>query len=227
MRSGSHFGYFYFRSAFVTSASLYLKLPTVDHNILESDFGICGDVLKWFRSYLTERVQRIIVNQQSYKTFNLSYGVPQGSCLGRALFLLYASRLFEVVKKHLPSVHGYADDTQLYVSFRPDSFAAHDQTIKAIENCIADVRAWLVSHRLMFNDSKTEFLIVSLLRQLSKVTMASIKIGDCDIQPLKHIRNLGTWFDNHMSMNIHIGKVCSKAFRGLYNIRQIRKYLSA
>ena len=28
-------------------------------------------------------------------------------------------------------------------------------------------------------------------------------------------------------MNIHIGKVCSKAFGGLYNIRQIRKYLSA
>ena len=30
-----------------------------------------------------------------------------------------------------------------------------------------------------------------------------------------------------MSMNTHIGKVCSKVFRGLYNIRQIRKYLSA
>ena len=56
--------------------------------------------------------------------------------------------------------------------------------------------------------------------------MASIKVGDCDIQPLKHVRNLGTWFDNHMSMNIHIGKVFSKAFRGLYNVGQIRKYLS-
>ena len=43
----------------------------------------------------------------------LNYSVPQGSCLGPVLFLLYASRLFEVVKKHLPSVHGYADDTQL------------------------------------------------------------------------------------------------------------------
>jgi hypothetical protein len=29
-----------------------------------------------------------------------------------------------------------------------------------------------------------------------------------------------------MSMDIHIGKVCSKAFRSLYNIRQIRKFLS-
>ena len=109
------------------------------------------------------------------------------------------------------------------MSFRPDSFAAQDQAIKAIENCIADVRAWLVSHRLMFNDSKTEFVIIGSSQQLSKVAMASIKVGDCDIQPLKHVRDLGTWFDNHMSMNIHIGKVCSKAFRGLYNIR---KYLS-
>ena len=155
-----------------------------------------------------EVVQRVIVNEQSSKTFHVNYGVPQGSCLGPVLLLLYASRLFEVVKKHLPSVHGYADDTQLYVSFRPDSFAAQDQAIKAIENCIADVRAWLVSHKLMFNDSKTEFLIIGSSQQLSKVTMASIKIGDCDIQPLKHVRNLGTWFDNHMSMNIHIGKVC-------------------
>ena len=31
-----------------------------------------------------------------------------------------------------------------------DSSAAQDQAIKVIENCIADVRAWLVSHRLMF-----------------------------------------------------------------------------
>ena len=117
---------------------LSAAFDTVDHNILinilESDFGICGDVLKWFRSYLTGRVQRVIVNQQSSKTFNLNYGVPQGSCLGPVLFLLYASRLFEVVKKHLPSVHGYDDDTQLYVSFRPDSFAAQDQAIKATEN---------------------------------------------------------------------------------------------
>ena len=51
-----------------------LALDTVDHNILinilESDFGICGDVLKWIRSYLTGRVQRVIVNQQSSNTFN-------------------------------------------------------------------------------------------------------------------------------------------------------------
>ena len=70
----------------------------------------------------------------------------------------------------------------------------------------------------MFNVSKTEFLIIGSSQQLSKVTMASIKVGNCDIQPLKHVRNLGTWFDNYMSMNTHIGKVCFIILGKLGNI---------
>ena len=34
---------------------------------------------------------------------------------------MYASKLFEVVKNHLPNIHAYADDTQKYLSFKPDS----------------------------------------------------------------------------------------------------------
>jgi len=64
-----------------------------------------------------------------------------------------------------------------------------------------------------------QFLIIGLWQQLSKVTIASIEVGYCNIQLLKHVRNLDTWFDNHMFMNTRIGNVCSKAFRGLYNIR--------
>ena len=40
------------------------------------------------------------------------------------------------------------------------------------------------------------------------------------------VRNLGAWFDNHMSMDTHAVKVCSKAVRGVYTIRQIKKFLS-
>ena len=32
--------------------------------ILQSDFGVFGDALQWFRSYLSERKQHVIVNQQ-------------------------------------------------------------------------------------------------------------------------------------------------------------------
>ena len=78
----------------------------------------------------------------------------------------------------------------------------------------------------MINDAKTEFLIIGTRQQLEKTSTESIIIGDTLIKPLESVRNLGSWFDAHMRMNVHIGKICSKAFRGLYNIRQIRKFLT-
>ena len=64
------------------------------------------------------------------------------------------------------------------------------------------------------------------VNNLKKTCIESITIGDTVIKPLESIRNLGSWFDAHMRMNVHIGKICSKAFRGLYNIRQIRIILT-
>jgi len=46
-----------------------------------------------------------------------------------------------------------------------------------------------------------QFLNIGSWQQLSKVTIASNKVGDCDIQPFKGVRNLGTWFDNHNCVN--------------------------
>lgn len=91
---------------------------------------------------------------------------------------------------------------------------------------VADVRAWLTFHKLKFNDNKTEFIIIGTRQQLAKVDIPSLRLGSADITPLTSIRNLGMWFDEHLSMSDHVSKTCSKAFRGLYNIRQIRKFLT-
>jgi len=95
-----------------------------------------------------------------------------------------------------------------------------------VEACISDVRAWLIHNRLRINDLKTEFLVVGSRLQLSKIATDSITVGDSTIQPVNSVRNLGTWFDSNMSMSIHIGKIFSKAFYGLYKIRQLRKFLN-
>ena len=73
--------------------------------------------LEWFRYYLDGRFQRVMVQGNLFQS--LDFGVPQGSCLWPLLFTIYASKLFNVIKLHLPTVHCYADDTQLYVSFSP------------------------------------------------------------------------------------------------------------
>ena len=78
----------------------------------------------------------------------------------------------------------------------------------------------------MMNDDKTEFLVIGTKPQLSKVNIDNLTIGDCSIERHSPVKNLGIWFDSHMSMNHHITKTCSAAFYHLYNIRRIRKFLS-
>ena len=104
---------------------LSAAFDTIEHsillNILQQDFGVVGTALNWFDSFLSGRKQRILVGDKTSDDFNLNCGVPQGSCMGPILFTLYVSRLFNIISQHLPSVHGYADDNRIYLSFRPCS----------------------------------------------------------------------------------------------------------
>ena len=62
---------------------------------LQHDIGISGVLLQWFKSYLSNRSQRIEVQGTLSKKFNLECGVPQGSCLGPLLYIVYAAKLFK------------------------------------------------------------------------------------------------------------------------------------
>ena len=80
--------------------------------------------------------------------------------------------------------------------------------------------------KLMLNDDKTEFLIIGMERQLSRVSIDKIKNGQAEVSHVSTVRNLGTWFDSHLNMSTHVTKASTSAFYYLYNIRHIRKYLS-
>ena len=78
------------------------------------------------------------------------------------------SRFLNIVSQHLPSAHSYADDNQIYLSFRPCSIHSEINAGSGIKKCIAYVRSWFIGNRLMINDSKTDFLIIGTRQQLEK-----------------------------------------------------------
>ena len=209
---------------------LSAAFDTVDHNIaldvLHSKYGISGLALDWHKSYLSGRKQCVNINGTHSKISELAYGVPQGSCLGPVLFTQYASSLFDVIHQHLDDAHGYADDHSLYLPFSPNSVLSQKEAITRMENCLIDVKSWMLSFKLKMNDSKTEFMIVGSRQQLDKLCVDSIKVGDSVVTAVDNVRDLGAYLDKNMSMGAHIDAKCKAAFKQLYNLRRIRKYLT-
>ena len=87
-----------------------------------------------------------------------------------------------------------------------------------MEKCIADVRSWMINDKLMLNDDKTESPVIGTNKQLSNVSVSSIRVGDVDVIPVYSAKNLGSWFDSHMDIARHITKTWGSAFFYLYNI---------
>lgn len=182
---------------------------TVDHG---SSFGIHGETLEWFSSYLLGRSQRILFDGIKSDSFDLRFGVPQGRYLGPLLFVVYASNLFEIIHAHLPNVHCFADDTQLYLACNPNSPTDQAEAVCVMERCISDLTKWMYQDKLKINDDKTEFLIIGSRQQLLKINPCTVRVGTTDIKPVSEVRNLGSWFDSNFSMFTHVSKSCSAAF---------------
>ncbi len=150
-------------------------------------------LLRWFESYLTGRSFGVAWGGEVSTEHLLVTGVPQGSVLGPLLFSTYTTSLGPIIQAHGFSYHFYVDDTQLYLSFRPD-----DPTVAArISGCLADISAWMKEHHLQLNLAKTELLVFPATPTLQHDF--TIQLGSSTITPSASVRNLGVIFDDQLT----------------------------
>ena len=191
--------YFDFSKAFdsVPHARLLLKLQA---------YGINGQLLSWFKNFLTGRRQCVKINSVLSSWTHVSSGVPQGSVLGPLMFVLYINDLPSLVSSQLLM---FADDIKLYRSIRSveDCFVLQNDI-----NIMLDwSRHWLLS----FNVSKCKVLHIGNTPYTGNYALDGIQL-----ELLDNYRDLGIQIDSKLKFHIHTDTVVKKAYRVLGLIRK-------
>ena len=73
---------------------------------------IDGNILGWIKSWLSGKVQRVVLNGQASSWGEVLSGVPQGSVLGPTLFLLYINDIDNAVDVAGSVIKKFVDDTR-------------------------------------------------------------------------------------------------------------------
>uniref|UniRef100_A0A8C5DL07 Reverse transcriptase domain-containing protein n=1 Tax=Gouania willdenowi TaxID=441366 RepID=A0A8C5DL07_GOUWI len=182
--------------------------------------GMSGPVLEWFSSYLSGRSFSVYANEFLSDPADLLCGVPQGSVLGPILFLLYILPLKKIIQTFDDvSYHLFADDIQLYCSFKPSEI----QKLSSLLKCLAQVKQWLGANSLQLNPDKTEVLVFAPDDAIPGIHQY---LGDLSLSAKTSLRNLGIIFDKAMSLEHHSKLLTRNCFYQLRKISKLRSLVS-
>ena len=99
------------------------------------------------------------------------------------------------MKKHVIKYHKYADDIQIYLSYRPHVPGDLVCAIYRVQACFRELK-----QNLTLNDCKTGFLVLISAHQLRKYGSPDLQLGTVLIKPAVSVRNLGAHFNQMMTM---------------------------
>ena len=143
-------------SAMIT-LDLSAAFDTVDHKALlttlQSNFGIKGMALEWFKNYPALRDMTVKIGKSYLERKELAFSVPQGSCSGAYLFNMYGSTISKEVDPGL-SLIAFADDHAIINEFNPNQTTDESHLINLLTDNLTKIKEWMNSVRLKMNNSQ-------------------------------------------------------------------------
>ena len=190
---------------------LSAAFDTIDHDILLSRlcnvYGITGNALDWFRSYLTGRIQRVVIEDCISRSGAGLCGVPQGSVLGPRINCMYTKPV--------------SDITQLYMTMDHSNNDWRDGLAR-IELCVSEIREWMNQNMLKLNDDKTDLIVYKYKHDL--YNDLSITLGGTVVDCSSQVKDLGVIFDRVVSLCQHVSYTSKTCRFPRRNISRISTY---
>ena len=184
--------YLDYKKAF-DSVSHVKLLHKLDH------VGIRGNLLKWFENYLHLRTQSVRIDGQFSEPLSVSSSVPQGSCLGPILFLVYCNDFgYDFTNA---DVSMYADDSKVFCCF------AKTVTNPPLNDSIAKIENWCSEWQLSLSVEKCKVLHLG-----NQSDPFEYYLYDAKVEPVTVMRDLGIMISSDLKSETHIQLITKKAY---------------
>ena len=192
---------------------------TVPHRRLiqqVESFGITDKALKWIMEFLSDRRQRVRVNNNISSWKPVLSGIPQGSILGPILFILFVNDIPELIKSIILM---YADDTKLISAILSDS------PTNSLASDLKLLEEWSEKFQMKFHPNKCHVMHFGSKNPMHDYTMRK----DNELHTLEKVsseKDLGITIDNKLKFSEHINAKINKANQIVGCIKYSFKYLN-
>ena len=196
---------------------LQKAFDTLDHDILLEKMECLTfkkPVIKWFKSYLSNRKFFVLLEGVFSEEGLLTCGVPQGSILGPLLFLIYINDLPQALSETASNL--YADDTCIYYQHK------NVQEIEAILNKeFSSLCEWFIDNKLSirFGEDKTKSILFTRSKTAEKL---NISFQDHSIRQYNCVEYLGCFLDYNLNGKAMARKILKKINGKLKQLRNKR-----
>lgn len=196
---------------------------TLHHDTLLSRLhyiGLSDGAVSFFCDYLKNRKQIVTLAGHRSAEAAVRSGVPQGSVLGPILYLIYTADLCKGLR--YCSAHMYADDTQLYYSFREgDVGEAQGKINRDLSELLAEASRLC----LKINPKKSTLLVFGGRQAVSRLSASlNIVMDGVPLNIVPEARNLGVVLDSDLRFRGHVSTLLRRAYcslRLLYGSRHL------
>lgn len=175
---------------------------SVNHEVLIvklSKFSFSPAVIKWIKSYLTDRRQCVRVDQVTSQVVDNHVGVPQGSTLGPLLFSLFINDLPEACPPTV-TCQMYADDAVIYLHAKNKKQAGEELSASMV-----NIFDWLINSCLQLNVDKTVCMFFS--KSVNRDRDPEVTVAGKRLSVVHEFKYLGIVLDSKLTFKTQVKKL--------------------